>query len=43
MSTNKAEFNPKNFRRFGKLYLNLYVFIVENPLLRPRKDYDDYT
>jgi len=32
LSQNKHEFNQKNFRR-----------LVENPELKPRKDYDDYT
>jgi hypothetical protein len=32
MSQNRSEFNEKNFRR-----------IVDNPELKPKKDYDDYT
>lgn len=32
MSQNTSEFKPTNFRRF-----------IDKPLMRPRKDYDDYT
>ena len=32
LSQNRSEYNEKNFRR-----------IVDNPELKPKKDYDDYT
>ena len=49
-SQNTTEYKPKNFRRFSKLFNLIPILlpfmilcIVDKPLMKPRKDYDDYT
>lgn len=50
-STQRLEYRPQNFRRFGKLYsicllklfgLTVILLAVADKDIKPTKDYDDY-
>ncbi len=44
LSQSRQEFHANNNRRFGKIKkCIIMVFVVDNPLLKPQKDYNDYT